>query len=75
MRKSFIVAIVILGATTACSEPKVAAKSVADSTRHETMTAEQHAEMHGSQSPGLYDSSFARLQERGAGVMGVDQYK
>ena len=75
MRKSFVVAIAILTATTACSEQKVAAKPAADSVKHDSMTAEQHTAMHGTSEPTLDDSSFTALQKRGAVVMGVDQYE
>ena len=37
---------------------------------HSTMTAEQHAAMHG----GASDSSFTKMQKRGQMAMGVDQY-
>lgn len=40
---------------------------------HSTMTAEQHAAMHGD-GVNRNDSAFAALQERGKMAMGVDQY-
>lgn len=44
---------------------------------HNTMTAEQHAAMHGgaTATKAQTDSTFAALQERGKMAMGVDQYK
>jgi hypothetical protein len=55
------------------SSDTIAAKPV----DHSTMTAEQHAAMHGGTTPtkGQADSAFAALQERGKMAMGVDQYK
>jgi hypothetical protein len=42
---------------------------------HGTMTADQHAAMHGGKSSYAQDSAFAALQERGKMAMGVDQYQ
>jgi hypothetical protein len=44
---------------------------------HSTMTAAQHAAMHGGAGPSKSrpDGDFAALQERGKMAMGVDQYK
>jgi hypothetical protein len=41
---------------------------------HSTMTAEQHAAMHGGRGSAKADSEFAALQQRGKMAMGVDQY-
>ena len=53
--------------STACTNRRAEAPSAPD---HSTMTAAQHAAMHG----GAPDSSFAAMQKRGQMAMGVDQY-
>jgi hypothetical protein len=61
--------VVYCAAAAACSaqQPEKKAGTPAE---HSTMTAEQHAAMHG----GTSDSSFAAMQKRGQMAMGVNQY-
>jgi hypothetical protein len=63
---SLLVAVSLV-VSTACSGRKTETASSPD---HSSMTAEQHAAMHGNAG----DSAFAAMQQRGQMAMGVDQY-
>jgi hypothetical protein len=73
-----IVAIVAIVAIAACSRSESSKVSATASppVDHATMTAEQHAAMHGAadSSSKPADTAFAAMQKRGGMAMGVDQY-
>lgn len=73
-----IIAIIAIIAIAACSRsesPKVSA-TASPPVDHATMTAEQHAGMHGTadSSSKPADTAFSAMQKRGGMAMGVDQY-
>ena len=69
------VAIAGLLAVFACSRSEPPKESgIGSMPDHSTMTAEQHAAMHGVADSSAADTAFGKMQQRGGMAMGVDQY-